>query len=67
MDEHEQDAELLQEQAEFDCEVYNDIKLEIEIEVNKLKCQYCGKNDGTELITDGETQQEVFVCSYCLK
>jgi len=30
-----------------------------------MKCQFCNKNEGTESITDSETQQEILICSEC--
>ena len=29
------------------------------------KCQFCSKNKAEVPITDGETQQEVFICQSC--
>mgnify|MGYP001579451982 CR=1 FL=1 len=30
-----------------------------------ILCQFCKRNEATESITDGETLQEVLICSSC--
>ena len=37
----------------------------LEQEREKIKCQFCGKNEGTETIIDGETQKEILICEEC--
>jgi len=29
------------------------------------KCQFCNKNEATEILTDGETQQDLDICAEC--
>ena len=31
----------------------------------KTKCNFCGKNEGTEIKIDNETLQEFFICKKC--
>jgi len=31
----------------------------------KVNCAFCGKLEGTESITDSETQREILICEVC--
>lgn len=32
-----------------------------------MKCQFCRKKEGTEVIVDKETLKEVYICKECFK
>jgi len=56
---------MIEAEKEREMDYIAEMKADLKVRQIEVMCQFCGKYEGTESITDGETLQEVMICVGC--